>query len=56
MEKKNKNTVMLLLLCGPLWVVMVFCACEKIRQPMSAQERHWEQQLVPKIKEQKLVN
>ena len=54
-REKNENTVMLLLLNRLLWDVMVFCAFEKIRGLMSAQERHWEQQLVPKIKWQKLV-
>jgi len=47
---------MLLPLHRPLWVVMVFCAFEKIRGLVSAQERRGEQQLVPKIKEQELIN
>jgi hypothetical protein len=54
--RKNENNVMLLPLHRPLWVVTVLCAFEKIRGLMSAQERHGEQQLVPKIKEQELVN
>jgi hypothetical protein len=54
--RKNENNVVLLPLHRPLWVVMVFCALEKIRGQMSAQERYREQQLVSKIKEQELIN
>ena len=46
--RKNENTVvMLLLLHRPPCDVTVFCAFE-ILLPMSAQKRHWQQQLVPR--------
>ena len=46
--RKNENTVvMLLLLHRPPCDVTVFCAFE-IWLPMSAQKRHWQQQLVPR--------
>jgi hypothetical protein len=54
--RKNENTVvMLLLLHRPPCDVTVFCAFEKIRRPMPAQKRHWEQDLVPNMTEQKLI-